>query len=114
MKLLEDSRLITAILPVEVDVAALLQRLREEKQILSANVNFGRGVGRSSPIGDRRLGDEKEKEVLNVIVEAERADEIFEFLHAAADIDRPHGGLLFMTRLRRSTRFELPDLPDET
>ena len=43
----------------------------------------------------------------------DRADEIFEFIYHEARIDRPHGGLIYVTGLDRATPFVLPDLPEE-
>lgn len=40
-------------------------------------------------------GGTTEKEIMIVIVEADRADEIFEYIYHEAEINRPHGGLIF-------------------
>ena len=41
------------------------------------------------------------------------ADEIFEHVYHKAEINRPHGGLMYMHDLTMSTKYILPDLPEE-
>ena len=78
----------------------------------SAQVHHARGIGKSSK---RRRGVSlfAEREVVQALVEAERADEVFEFLYAAAEIGRPHAGMLLMEHVAQGIPLELPDLPDE-
>jgi len=109
----EKRKLITCILPKGA-AAPMLRRLKDEKGIEACDINNARGVGRFTHRRVQRLGDVVEKEILKVVTSAERADEIFEFIFYEADINRPHGGMLFMTQLERASHFELPDLPEET
>ncbi len=104
---------ITAILPSGVALP-LLKRLREEKGVLSTNVHRARGVGHLTRGLRGGFGQQAEKDVLNVVVESGRADEIFAFVFEGADMDRPHGGFLYQSRLVASTGYQLPDLPDES
>lgn len=46
-------------------------------------------------------------------IEAERADEIFEFLYFEAGLDHTHGGFLYQVPVVQSTVFKLPDIPAE-
>ena len=105
-------KLITCILPKGV-ATPILRRLKEEKGIVTCNINNARGTGRFTHRRVQRLGVVSEKEILNVVTSAERADEIFEFIFYEADINRPHGGMIFMTKLAHASLFELPDLPEE-
>ena len=105
-------KLITCILPFGVAMP-LLRALKTKKGIVSANINNARGAGRLSVVADRKLGDETEKQVFTVVVPPDRADEIFEFIYVEAEIDRPHGGLMYMGKLHHASTFTLPDLPDE-
>ena len=102
-------KLITCILPrgTALDV---LQKLRDEKGVIEAAANSARGMGKLTPLAHRGVGGETEKDMLNVLVPADRADELFEYLYDIARINRPHGGIIFMTRLGRSTPFILPEL----
>lgn len=91
----------------------VLVALREEQGIVSANVNFARGTGRMTHRTYHRGMSQTEKEILQVVVPAERADELFAFIHERAEIGRPHGGLMYQTDLSAATTFVLPDLPEE-
>ena len=108
----QNEKLITCILPKGV-AAPILRRLKEEKGMVTCYINNARGTGRFTHRRVQRLGDVLEKEILNVVASAERADEIFEFIFYEADVNRPHGGMIFMTKLSRASHFELPDLPQE-
>lgn len=54
-------------------------------------------------------GQLTEKDLLNVVVTADTADEVFNFIHAVADIGQSHDGLIFITKLKRSTLYVLPN-----
>ncbi len=105
-------KLITCILPIGV-AHSVVQTLKDEKQIVTANVSNARGLGKQVDLKHRRLGDQTEKQILTVVVPDDQAVEIFEFIYHEAHIDRPHGGLVYMSRLDRTTPFVLPDLPEE-
>lgn len=104
-------KLITAIVPVGTALP-VMKKLREEKNLISANVHHARGVGHIMS-ARRRLGDQSERDVLTVAVTSEMADEVFEFVYFEAGIDRPHGGIVFMSKLATATRYRLPEAPDE-
>lgn len=104
-------RLITCVMPAGRGLA-LIEELRE-LGVTSAHVHHARGVGQSSR---RRRGVSRyaEREVVQALVPAARADEVFGFLYAAAEIGRPHSGMLFMEKVPYGIPLELPDLPVET
>ena len=91
----------------------MLRRLKDEKGITACKINNARGIGRFTHSRVRRLSDVTEREILEVVTTAKQADEIFEFIFFEADMNRPHGGIIFMTHLGRASHFELPDLPEE-
>ncbi len=103
-----EKRLIQAILPMGAALP-VVKALREDLKIDAANINFARGVGRFVRWADRRLGDDEQKEILNVVVPTERADEIFNWLYEFADIDRPQGGIIYMARLTHASAFSIPE-----
>src|SRR3990172_1439822 len=105
-------KLITGILKKGKGIDGLI-KLKDEKSIITANVDSARGMGRLTPEAHRGIGEQSEKEILNVVVSAEHADAIFEYIYEIAEINKPHGGLIYMTRLQRATAYVLPDLPDE-
>ncbi len=84
-----------------------------DKGINTGNINNARGVGHMNFQGHLRVGDESEREILTVMVKENEADEIFEFIHEQAEIDRPHGGIIYQQALHQSTEFVLPDIPAE-
>jgi len=106
------SKLITCVLP-KGRSRALLSALKQAHGIVSANVNFARGTGRMTHRAFRKSMSQTEKDVLSVVVPAERADEVFAFIYETAEIDRPHGGLIYQTELAASSVFSLPDVPEE-
>lgn len=112
MDTMTQHKVITGILPrgTSIDV---LKQLKSEKGIITAFVNTARGMGKLMPGVHRGLGEQTEKEILEVIVEAGRADEIFEYIYEIAEIDRPHGGIIFIAKVQQITPYMLPDLPEE-
>lgn len=93
---------------------AVLEQLVHQHGLTAVDLHFARGVGRITPLQHRGIGETSEKEVLTVAVPEEQADELFETIYEIAEINRPHGGLMYMHSLMRSTGFELPaDLPEE-
>ena len=107
-----EDKLITCILP-KGQAPSILKKLRDEKGINRANINSARGMGKITPLAYRGIGEQAEKEILNVVVKQELADELFEYIYEEAEIDRPHGGIIYMGQLGASTPFLLPDIPNE-
>ncbi len=105
--LIQDARLITCIVPK--GRARLVQEaLSVEEDIHGGMFHGGRGVGRFSVLG--AAGGQPEKEVLEVCVSADRANEIFEKLYFAGQMNEPHGGIIFMTRLRVGMSMAMPEI----
>ncbi len=111
-KKLINCKLITCIVP-KGRASPLQQALIDEKGVHSANFHHARGVGRFSPLMARGIGEQQEKEILEVPVSAEDADDLFEFMFFKGQLDEPHGGIIFMTSLPYATVMPLPDLPAE-
>ena len=108
----EDQKLIYCILPKGVAVE-VVKKLKEIHEINASNISNARGVGKITPLAYRGIAGQSEKEILSVVVSAGNADEIFEFIYHEADIDRPHGGIMYMHALPKTTEYRLPDLPYE-
>lgn len=106
-------KVITCILP-SGRAMPLLNRLVKEKGITAVDTHFARGLGRITPLRHRGIGETSEKEILTVQTPAAEADALFEFIYEVAEINRPHGGLIYMQALARATPFTLPELPEET
>jgi len=107
--LISDARLITCILP-KGKAKPLQEALVNEKGLHAVNFHRGRGVGRFSPLSARGIGEQQEKEILEVNVPTEQADELFEFMFFTGEMDRPHGGIIFMTRLECGMEMRQPEL----
>jgi len=107
-----ELRLITCVLPKGV-APPVLAALAAQFDVPTANINSARGIGKITPLKYRGLGDQSEKDILTVMVEEKQADEIFEFIYFEADINRPHGGLMYLQTLGEASHYVLPELPDE-
>ena len=105
-----NSKLITSFLPKGKGLA-LVQLLKNEKGVSTGNVSNSRGTGTSSNSDFR---DWVEVDVFDVVVDAERADEIFNFIYEKAGIGEGNHGFMVQSNLSRSTKFSLPDLPEES
>jgi hypothetical protein len=92
-------KLITCIVP-EANAIKGAAALREKYDLQTINQHFARGIGKSSPLVKRGIGEKTEKVVLKVVVDAAMANEVFEFLFNEADIDRPQGGMIFINAIR--------------
>jgi hypothetical protein len=108
----EDCRLIGAILP-QGAAPGMLKRLREERGITRTAIAGARGLDHLFQFAPREAGEETAVEILHAVVPSARADEIFEFVFEAAQVDRPDGGIVFQHALAGATHFDLPALPDE-
>jgi nitrogen regulatory protein PII len=107
-----NNKLITCVLPKGLALP-LLEKLRNEKNIVRANINSGRGMGKITPLAYRGIGEQAEKEMLNIVVDQNQVDDIFYYIYEEVDINRPHGGIIYVSQLGMSTSFTLPDLPNE-
>jgi len=107
-----DSKIITCILPKGRGII-VLKALREQHNIIAATINNARGVGKITPLSYRGIGGSSEKEILSVVAPAEGCDELFGAIYELAEINRPHGGLMYQSALGCATPWTLPDLPEE-
>ena len=92
---------ITCFLPKGTGVK-MVEMLQSEKNIVSTNVHSGRG--------QRTAETWKEQEILTIIVDADRAEEIFEYIYFQGKLNQPGGGFIFQSDLNRATSFKLPDI----
>ena len=87
-----EYRVLTCIMPAGHGTE-VLEALRRETGVINAFAHHARGVGTHS-LRHRIYSDEKQ--ILTVLVEASRADEVFQFLFYSAGLDSPHAGMLMM------------------
>lgn len=103
-------KLITGIIPDDGTAQNLIKALKSEKDIITANMFQCRGISSSDDNGVLgRLPPAKPVQVVTVVVPAERADELFDYICELADIFRPHGGLVYQSALQVATDFSLPE-----
>jgi hypothetical protein len=105
-----NSKLITSFLPHGTGVP-MIKLLKQETGICTGNINSSRGTGSSAGTSD--FENWVEVDVLDVVVNADRADEIFNFIYEKAGIGEGNHGFMIQQSLIRSTKFSLPDLPEE-
>ena len=70
---------------------------------------MARGAGTYNPLSKRGIGEQTEKELLTVVVPAEKAEEIFEYIYHLADIGEPHHGIIFQSDLVCASSYDIPD-----
>lgn len=97
---------ITCIVP-SGHALALLERLRTERGVTSAYAHHARDVAAHTSGRGQTIADESE--VVSVLVAAEEADQMFEYLHQAAGIGAPDGGLIFMERMLAARASPAPE-----
>ena len=107
-----EKKIITCILSkgTAIDV---IRKLKEDKGIITSNVQSARGMGKLTPMAYRGVGEQTEKEILTIVVDTDISDEIFEYIYAVAKIDRPHGGIIYIAKLHQASTYTVPDLPAE-
>ena len=105
-----NTKLITSFLPHGTGVP-IIKLLKQETGICTGNINSSRGTGSSAGTSD--FENWVEVDVLDVVVDADRADEIFNFIYEKAGIAEGNHGFMIQQSLIQSTKFSLPDLPEE-
>jgi len=104
-----ETKLITCILPKGI-AAGVCEKLLQEKGIVTGNINNARGTGHITAKLHQKAGYQTEKEIFRVVVDADKADEVFEFIYNHAELHQPHGGIMFQNALRKSTQYVLPEI----
>ncbi len=112
----EDCKLISCILPNDGTARSLIQILRDGKKIKRV---FG-----TKCMGLAVLADAKTKfgelpqptlvKRVDVVVHSKDANALYDFIYNQASIDRPQGGIMWMSDLGLTSPFDLPaDVPLE-
>ena len=105
------AKLITCILPDDGRDTALIDSLRRDLDIITANTLPCRGIEANfgGVIKDRRKAVVHSVRMVTVVVPPERADAVFEYLFFKAGIDQPDSGMIYQGDLLAATPFLLPD-----
>jgi len=104
------AKIITCILPDEGQDMALLKALRKEKGVITANTFQCRGFGlqlRRKYMGKRQTAGYSVR-VVTVVVQAEQADDLFEYIFYQVNFDHPCPGLIYQGDLLAATPYTLP------
>lgn len=106
-------QLITCILPEDGTDHELLQKLRQEKGVITANSQSCQGISILSLVPSSDKGRKQPVaegvRIVSVAVPESQAETLFEFICDHARIDRPTGGVVFMGPLHGFTSFTLPE-----
>ncbi|MDQ1340377.1 MAG: hypothetical protein QG567_1534 [Campylobacterota bacterium] len=100
---MQEYKLITCIVLGKI-ASETLEKLKSEKDIVTANKIKARGT--SSKTSYKM----SEVEILTVVVEKERVDEIFEYLFYLLEIDQPSKGMMLQQALSKMTSYKLPKI----
>lgn len=68
-----------------------------------------------SPIGRKAVAgvaDSFDVEQFHVVVSADQAENVFDFIYRTCNLSQPNKGFINMNKLSRSTQLDLPDLND--
>ena len=113
---LEPAKLITCMLPDDGTDIKIMHRLRKEKEITRAESVACRGVHNLQNVKSRlgKLPEPTLYRILTIIVTETEADDVFDFIHAQAQIGQPGRGALIQTTILGATRHVMPDdVPEE-
>ena len=108
----EDVKQIVCIVP-KGKASYINKGLIEDHGIHAATFHHARGTSKSS-VSAKGLGQQREKDVLQVAVPREIADEIFEYIFFRANMNLAHGGIVYMIEVPRTSIMNLPDIAAES
>ena len=89
----------------------IVEMLHVKKNIDSTNVHSARGLRTVESV--KEYGAWSEQDILTVIVDADRAKEIFEFIFFQGELNKPGGGFLFQADIQQATTYSLPDIENK-
>jgi hypothetical protein len=103
---LTENRLITCILPSGRG-HGVVERLKTERGILSANYYRARGLGYSSHFRSS-FTESSERDVVVVLIPTADADATFAYLYDITGIGQPHHGMMYQQKAGCATIYSLP------
>ncbi len=105
--ILHDAKQIICILPQGTG-SFIEEGLINDFGIRNANFYQARGVSRLSSMDG--LGAQQGKDVLEVAVESDLAEEVFDYIFHRGELETPHHGIIYMAALPKLTVMQLPEL----
>lgn len=100
MQKISDPKIITCLIPHH-KALEILEHLSKEKGIVMANKSNARGSSYTTDFSWIEM------EILEVIVGASQADQIFTYLFETAEVGTPQGGLIFQHALSKATDYKV-------
>ncbi|UUY10304.1 hypothetical protein LRS11_09870 [Pseudomonas sp. J452] len=110
------AKLITCVLPDNGMDRQVLRMLREEWGITRAHSVHCRGVAvlQAAKAPRDKVPEAALARVLSVVVDAQQADEVFDFICVQAGLNQPDSGSVYMTALHFATPLTMPaGVPEE-
>ena len=106
----EHCKLITCILPDDGIHRKLLKDLRTNRKAVRASSQSGLGIDifAHAEAKPGTLPDAYLVRIVQIVVKADEADELFEYVHAVAEINRPGGGVMMQIPLMAANSLRAP------
>jgi nitrogen regulatory protein P-II 1 len=108
MVVLTDAMMITCI--VQRGVAETVLKAAQQAGARGATIFHARGTGIRQRLGVLGITVNAEKEVVCIVVASEQADYMFEQIYAAAKLDTPGMGMMYLTQIEKMATYVPADI----
>lgn len=111
MNLHDACKAITVVLDKDGTASELAKKLKKDHGLLTGNIQAARGTG--DPETKRSFLHQFEKDLLTVIVPADQAKTIFNFIYRETGMGQRFGGFMYQASLSHTSILTLPELDEE-
>ncbi len=105
---LTDVSLITCV--VQRGLGDEIVKAAQEAGAQGATIHYGKGSGIHELLGVLSVAIDAEKEIINIVVAKDQADQIFEHIYIAGNLDTPGMGIAYMTKLEKVATHIAPEI----